>query len=182
MKQDGWCVWVTGLPGSGKSVIVEALMKRLERQNVHVQVVSVDMLRRVMTPKPTYSEAERDVVYAAIAFVAKLLTQNGVNVVIDATGNRRRYRDKARKMIPRFIEAYVRCPLEICIERESKRGKRFMAPKDIYKKGLSGEAPTVPGLGVPYEEPSHPEVTVDSDHMSPEECAQKIQNAIIAHG
>jgi len=166
------------LPGSGKSVIVEALVKRLKRQNVRVQVVSVDMLRRLMTPKPTYSETERDVVYAAIAFVAKLLTENHVNVVIDATGNRRRYRDNARKMIPEFIEAYVRCPLEICIERESKRGRSFMAPKYIYKRGLSGEAPTVPGLGVPYEEPLHPEVAVDSDRTSPEECAQKIQNAL----
>ena len=182
MKKDVWCVWVTGLPGSGKSVIVKALMKRLAMQNVHAQVVSVDMLRRVMTPKPTYSEAERGMVYATIALVAKLLTQNGVNVVIDATGNRRRYRDNARKMIPRFIEAYVRCPLEICIERETKRGRIFMAPKDIYKRGLSGEAPTVPGLGAPYEEPLHPEVTVDSDRMSPEECAQEIQNAITAHG
>lgn len=180
--KNGWCVWVTGLPGSGKSVIVEALVKRLKKQNVHPQVVSVDMLRRVMTPKPTYSEAERGMVYAAIAFVAKLLTQNGVNVVIDATGNRRLYRVNARKMIPKFIEAYVRCPLEICIERESKRGRRFMAPKDIYKKGLSDEAPTVPGLGVPYEEPLHPEVTVESDRMSPEECAQKIQDAITTHG
>ena len=126
MLSGGWCVWVTGLPGSGKSVIVEALMKRLKKQNVHAQVVSVDMLRHVITPKPTYSETERDMVYSTIAFVAKLLTQNDVNVVIDATGNRRRYRDNARKMIPRFIEAYVRCPLETCMERESKRGRRFM--------------------------------------------------------
>ena len=121
----GWCVWVTGLPGSGKSVIVEALMKMLKKQKVHVQVVSVDMLRRVMTPKPTYGEDERDMVYAAIAFVAKLLTENGVNVVVDATGNRRRYRDNTRKIIPKFMEAYVRCPLEVCMERESKRGRNI---------------------------------------------------------
>ena len=181
MSKDGWCVWVTGLSGSGKSVIVETLTKKLKKQNVHAQAVSVDMLRHVMTPKPTYSEAERDMVYAAIAFIAKLLTQNGVNVVVDATGNRRRYRDNARKMISRFMEAYVRCLLEICIERESKRGRRFMAPKDIYERGLSSEASTVPGLGVPYEEPLHPEVTVDSDRMSSEECAQRIQNAITTH-
>ena len=147
----GWCVWVTGLPGSGKSVIVEALMKMLKKQKVHVQVVSVDMLRRVMTPKPTYGEDERDMVYAAIAFVAKLLTENGVNVVVDATGNRRRYRDNTRKIIPKFMEAYVRCPLEVCMERESKRGRTFMPPKGIYQRGSSGEAPTVPGLGVPMK-------------------------------
>ena len=134
-----------------------------------------------MTPEPTYSETERNMVYAAIAFVAKLLTENHVNVVVDATGNRRRYRENARKMIPEFIEAYVRCPLETCIDRESKRRRRFLAPKDIYTRGLSGEASTAPGLGAPYEEPLHPEVTVDSDHTSPEECAQKIESAITKH-
>jgi adenylylsulfate kinase len=103
-----------------------------------------------------------------------LLTENGVNVIIDATGNLRCYRDEAGKQIPRFIEAYVQCPLEVCIERESKRGITFHAPKDIYKKGKTGKSSTVPGLGAPYEPPLRPEITVDSDRLSPEERAQKI--------
>lgn len=174
----GWCIWITGLPGCGKSTIAEALLKKLEEKGIHAQLLSSDMLRKVVTPKPTYSQEERDIVYATIVFVAKLLTQNNVNIVIDATGNLRHYRDQARKEIPKFIEAYVQCPLEICIERETKRKDTHHAPKRIYKRAHEGKAPTVPGLGAPYEPPLHPEVTVDSSKLSPEECAQKIFDAI----
>jgi adenylylsulfate kinase len=174
----GWCVWVTGLPGSGKSVIAQKLLRRLEQQGISAQLVSIDMLRKVVTPKPTYSEKERDMVYASLVFISKLLTQNGVNVIIDATANRQRYRDYARKQIPRFIEAYVHCPLQVCIEREAKRGKTFMAPRDIYKKAFTRKSKTVPGIGVPYEQPPNAEVTVDSDKQSPEECAEKIYKTI----
>ena len=172
--KSGWCVWVTGLPSSGKSVISQALLAKLKAKSVDAQILSSDMLRKVVTPKPSYSPEERDIVYATLVFVAKLLTQNGVNVIIDATGNLRRYRDEARKQIPRFMEAYIRCPLDTCIERESRRGITFYAPKDIYKKGVTGKSATVPGLGAPYEPPQKPEVTVDSERLSPEECAQKI--------
>jgi len=137
------------------------------------------MLRRVVTPTPKYTEEERDMVYNTIVFVAKLLTQNGVNVIIDATANRRKYRDQARKEITRFMEAYLRCPMEVCIQRESGRKEgAFYAPRDIYKKAFTGESATVPGVGVPYEEPLNPEVTVDSDRLSPEQSAQKIHEVL----
>jgi len=175
----GWCVWVTGLPGSGKSTVAQALFKKLKKSSMNAQIVSSDMLRKVVTPMPNYTEEERDMVYGSIVFVAELLTGNGVNVIIDATGNRRKYRDQARKQISKFMEAYVRCPLEICIERESKRGKTFYAPKDIYKKAFTGKSATVPGMGAPYEEPLHPEVTVDSDKLNPSQCAQKILDILM---
>lgn len=174
MKQDGWCVWITGLPGSGKSTVARALLKMLNKQDVNAQIVSSDMLRKTITPKPTYSEEERDRVYGAIVFVSKLLTQNGVNVIIDATANRRRYRTQARRTIVRFMEAYIKCPLDVCIKRESQRKQYAYAPKDIYKKGFDQKSLTVPGLGVAYEEPIKPEVTVDSDKLNPQQCAQKI--------
>jgi len=68
------------------------------RENkIHAQIVSSDILRKVITPNPTYTEDERDIAYGAIVFVTKLSTENGVDVIIDATGNRRKYRDNARK-------------------------------------------------------------------------------------
>ena len=179
MQQSGWCVWITGLPGSGKSTVARALLEKLRERGIHAQIVSSDMLRKVVTPKPTYSEEERDMVYGAIVFVAKLLTQNGVNVIIDATGNRRRYRDQARRELPRFMEAYLRCPLEVCIQRETGRKEYAYAPKVIYKKAFTGESATVPGMGAPYEEPLQPEVTVDSDKLDPSECAQRILEALM---
>ena len=179
MPKRGWCVWITGLPGCGKSTIAFALLKMLKRKGVHAQILSSDALRKVMTPNPTYSPEERDNVYATLLFIAKLLTENGVNTIIDATGNLRRYRENARKQIDRFMEAYVKCPLEICIQRETQRGKTFYAPRKIYERALKGESSTVPGVGAPYEEPLNPEITVDSFTQTPEECARKIAEKIL---
>jgi adenylylsulfate kinase len=170
----GWCVWVTGLPGSGKSVVSEALLRLLDQKGIRAQLLSVDALRRVLTPRPSYSLEERDMVYATLVYFAELLTGNGVNVVIDATGNLRRFRDNARKRIPKFIEVYLKCPMKLCIDRETKRSRTHLAPKKIYSKALKGEAPTVPGIGQPYEQPLNPEVTVNTATCRPQECAKKI--------
>jgi adenylylsulfate kinase len=176
VAKNGWCVWVTGLPGSGKSVVANALREELQRHNIKAQILSSDALRKAVTPEPTYTDEERDIFYNALVLVAEHLTENGINVIIDATGNRRRYRQTARTKIDYFIEAYLECPLEVCMEREAKRGKTFQAPKDIYQRAIKGEAPTVPGIGAPYEEPVHPEVIVDSEKLNPKECAQEIYN------
>jgi adenylylsulfate kinase len=167
------------LPGSGKSVVSEALIRLLEQRGIGVQLLSSDALRKVLTPRPTYMLEERDIVYATLVYIAQLLTRNGVNVVIDATGNLRRYRENARRLIPKFIEAYLECPLEVCMERESKRMETRHAPKMIYAKALEGKAPTVPGIGQPYEPPKNPEITIDTVRHTPEQAAQKILETII---
>ncbi len=171
---EGWCVWVTGLPGSGKSVISEALVKFLEVKGMHAQLLSSDALRKVMTPKPSYSLDERDSVYDTLIHIAELLTRNGVNTVIDATGNLRPYRESARERIPCFIEVYLECTLEVCMEREAKRGRSYHAPRGIYAGAKEGRAPTVPGVGQPYEEPIHPDVRIDTTKTTPEAAAAKI--------
>jgi len=120
-KPSDWCVWVTGLPGSGKSVISQALLDKLREIGVNAQIVSSDTLRKSITPYPTYTEEERSIVYATLVYITKLLTQNSINVIIDATANSRLYRDMARKEIRRFIEAYIRC----LYEERSKTRKDF---------------------------------------------------------
>ena len=105
-----------------------------------------------MTPTPTYSEQERSRVYATIVYIAEILNKKGINTIIDATGNRRHYREVARKTLKNFALAYAKCPFDTCVNREQKRDFAFGAPEKIYKNM------TVPGLNVPYEEPLNADV------------------------
>ena len=178
--QKGWCVWITGLPGSGKSTTARILQKMLGELGVKAHIISSDALRKIATPNPKYTEEERDIVYGALVYTAKMLTECGVNVIIDATGNKRKYRELARKEIEKFLEAYLKCPLEICIKREMSRKETHQAPRGIYVKALTGESKTVPGMGAPYEEPINPEVTVDAESRTPEECAKEILRVIMS--
>lgn len=174
-----WAVWVTGLPGSGKTSVAREMERLLSSKGIRTKVLGIDEVRKFLTPHPKYTIEEREIVYAALAYMAKLLTDEGVNVIIDATGNLRKYRDRARSIIPDFYEVYIRCPIEISMKREAARVTGD-APRDIYKKGMTGLSATVPGINVPYEEPLAPIVTVDTDKLSPREGAIKAVNALLA--
>ncbi|MEM3593706.1 MAG: adenylyl-sulfate kinase, partial [Candidatus Jordarchaeaceae archaeon] len=102
-----WTVWICGRPGSGKSTIARALESLLKEKGIRAQILSTDTLRKVVTPEPTYSEKERKIVYATLVFIAKILNQNGVNVILDATANLKAYRDIGRREIENLIIAYV---------------------------------------------------------------------------
>src|SRR3989304_5627505 len=91
-----FAIWITGLPASGKSTIVAALTPQLEGLGCSVEVLESDAVRRVLTPMPTYSQAERDLFYRALAFMGARLVAHGVTVIFDATASRRTYRAFAR--------------------------------------------------------------------------------------
>ncbi|MCP9456803.1 MAG: adenylyl-sulfate kinase [Nitrospira sp.] len=158
-------VWLTGLPASGKSTIAAALKPKLEAAGHLVEILESDAVRRVLTPAPTYSREERDLFYRALAFMGSRLVAYGVTVLFDATANRRAYRDFARRLIPRFIEVAVVCPLDLCMKRDYK---------GTYRRGQRGESTTVPGLHDPYEAPLIPDVTIDTTKMTAEEAAGRI--------
>ncbi|MEW6587080.1 MAG: adenylyl-sulfate kinase [Nitrospirota bacterium] len=166
----GMAIWITGLPGSGKSTVAEGL----KQAHPEFVILRMDELRRVVTPEPTYSESERDLVYRSLVFLAQKLSELDHDVIIDATGNLRVWRNLARQLIPRFVEVYLRCSMDACIERERKRSETFGAPRDIYKKGAEGWP--VPGTVVPYEEPLNAEVTIDTDKISVAEAIKAIEN------
>nr|MDO8080855.1 adenylyl-sulfate kinase [Candidatus Freyarchaeota archaeon] len=174
-----WTVWICGRPGSGKSTIARALLSLLEEKRMHAQILGTDILRKVVTPEPTYTEKEREVVYATLVFIAKILNQNGVNVILDATANRRAYREKGKEEIENLLIAYVECPLDICIEREAERKETYGAPRDIYKRGLTGESKTVPGIGILFEVPESPDILLDSVSFTAQENAEKILSVIL---
>src|SRR5512135_2347579 len=120
----GRAFWVTGLPGSGKTTL--ALMAKKEIPGL--VVLHMDEMRRVVTPKPTYSDVEREHLYRGLVYAALVLTREGHDVVIDATANRRSWRDLARELIPAFHEVYIKCPLEVCREREKVRTEEALTP------------------------------------------------------
>jgi adenylylsulfate kinase len=168
-----FAVWITGMPASGKSTLAGALAGELARRGIDVAVLSSDDLRRVFTPRPRYDEEERDVFYGALVHVGRLLASHGIPVIIDATANRRIYRERARRLFPLFLEVYVECPLEICMRRD---------PKGVYRRAREGTAVSVPGVQAPYEPPLHPEVTVRGDAEDPAEAARRIAAVLEERG
>lgn len=163
-----WVIWITGLPGSGKSTIAKSLKENIP----DAVILSMDIARKTITPSPCYSDAEREYVYRSIVFTAKTLYSLGHKVIIDATGNRRKWRELARGSIEDYFEVYLKCPLELCMEREGKRSDTHGAPERIYEKAAKGEP--VPGISAPYEEPLNPDLIINTGRDTPDIAAKKI--------
>ncbi|MDD1762476.1 MAG: adenylyl-sulfate kinase [Methanothrix sp.] len=172
-----WVMWFTGLPGCGKTTIAEKVKTNLSEKGIDVKILQLDEIRKAITPEPKYTDEERNIVYASLAYMAKLLSEEGTNVIIDATANRRRYRDLGRSLIPNFAEVHIRAPLTVCMERERKRKAKF-SPKDIYNKAATSNA-AVPGVNVAYEEPLSAEIEVDTTSMNSDESARAIAEKIL---
>lgn len=168
-----FAVWLTGLPASGKSTIARALHAGLKAAGLETEVLESDAVRKVITPEPSYFREERDLFYRALAFCGGRLAAHGVPVIIDATANRREYRDLARTLIPHFLEVAVICPLEVCRQRDCK---------GTYRKAVEGKSTTVPGLQESYDPPLRPEVGVDTSLLSPEAGAARIIEALHERG
>ncbi|MGC1122533.1 MAG: adenylyl-sulfate kinase [Candidatus Methanofastidiosia archaeon] len=186
-----WVVWLTGLPGSGKTSIAQELARLL---HVSVEMLRLDEFRKKLVPEPQYTEEERDLIYNAVGVMASLLAAHGVNVVVDATAHRRKWRDGAREQIPSFYEVYVRCPLDVCMMRESQREDNLIV-SNMYKKAIErkkklekgepvkeSEVGEVIGVDVLYEEPEHPELVIESDKITPKEGARMIYHMLYPHG
>lgn len=164
-----FAIWLTGLPASGKSTIAAVLRPQLEQLKLSVEVLESDAVRHILTPTATYSLAERDLFYRALAFMGARLVAHGVTVIFDATANKRAYRDFARSLIPRFIEVAVECPLGLAMQRDYK---------GTYQRGQRGESSTVPGLQDPYETPLHPEVRIDMTQLSATDAARMVLQVV----
>ncbi len=161
----GFVVWLTGLPGSGKTTIARRLAYEVRRKGRNVELLDGDEVRRWLSPKEGFSREDRELHLKRVAYVCKLLARNGVAVIASFVSPYRSVRDLARKAIGDFVEVYVRCSLETCVRRD---------PKGLYKKALKGEIANMTGLQDPYEEPLDPEVVVDTEKESLDECVDKI--------
>jgi adenylylsulfate kinase len=172
-----WAIWITGLPGSGKSELARAAGVELHARGYPVRILELDQIRKTLTPEPHYTDTERDVVYRALAWMATLLTEARVPVIIDATAHRRAWRDLARAAIPRFAEAQIVCPPELARTRERNRSGDN-APRGVDERaGRPGVS--VAGLDMPYEPALAPELVIDSARESVAEAAHRIADLAV---
>lgn len=161
----GAVIWLTGRPASGKTTVAAVVIERLRAAGVATLWLDSDDLRTVLTPAPTYSDAERDAFYGALGHLAKLGAAGGVTVVVSATAPRRRYRDEVRRAVPHFLEVYLTAPLSELTRRD---------PKGLYAATRVGAVERLPGLGADYEEPLAPELVIPTERTSFEEAAEHV--------
>ena len=163
---NGFCLWFTGLSGSGKSTITTHLVKELRKRGSKLEVLDGDVVRENLSKGLGFSKEDRDTNIRRIAFVANLLSRNEVPVITAAISPYREIRDEARQMMgERFVEAYVKASVEVCEERDVK---------GLYAKARSGEIKEFTGVSDPYEPPENPELILDTEHQSAEESALQI--------
>lgn len=169
----GFTVWFTGLSGAGKSTISHLLEEKLKEFGRGVEILDGDVVRTHLCQDLGFSRHDRDITIQRIAFVCKLLTRNGVAVISTAISPYREARDKARNEIGNFVEVYVKCPLEVCAERDVK---------GLYKKAFKGEIQNFTGVSDSYEEPLNPDLILETNKETVEESANKIIKKLIELG
>ena len=165
MGQDGFTVWFTGLSGAGKTAIADRLVPLLRDRGLKVELLDGDVVRTNLSKGLGFSKEDRDTNIRRIGFVCNLLTRNGVVAIGAAISPYREVRDEVRADIGRFVEVFVKCPLDVLQERDVK---------GLYAKALRGEIANFTGVSDPYEDPLNPEVVIESDKETEEESLAKV--------
>ncbi len=169
MERSGFTVWLTGLPSSGKSTLAGLLAERLRGYGHAVEILDGDEVRRHLSRGLGFSREDRDENIRRIAFVAKLLTRVGGVAIVAAVSPYRAAREDARREIGRFVEVYVSCPVEECMQRDVK---------GLYRRAVRGEVPAFTGVSDPYEPPVDPEVSVETHRETVERSVEKILHGL----
>ena len=173
MNSKGFTVWFTGLPCSGKSTLAKMLHANLGQNGCAAEILDGDEVRQRLTKGLGFSKEGRDENIRRIAYVAKLITRVGGVAITAAISPYEKLRAQARDEIRNFVEVYVNCPLEVCIQRDVK---------GHYAKAQKGELLNFTGISDPYEPPSNSEIIVQTDQESPEESIHKILHYLEAQG
>ena len=166
-KQRSCILWFTGLSGAGKSTLAHALEDRLHRLGKRTYVLDGDNIRKGLCSDLGFSDEDRTENIRRIGEVAKLMIDAGVIVMTAFISPFRNDRQVARDLVKDgdFIEVFCNAPLDVCEDRDVK---------GLYKKARAGEIPEFTGISSPYEEPLNPELKIDTDRLSVDECVDSV--------
>jgi sulfate adenylyltransferase len=173
--QQGFCLWFTGLSGSGKSTTADILTIMLLEHGRQVTVLDGDVIRTHLSKGLGFSREDRDTNIRRIGFVASEIVRHGGGVICAAISPYRATRNECRTMIgsDRFCEVFVATPLEVCEDRD---------PKGMYALAREGQLKGFTGIDDPYEPPHNAEITLDTVNCSAEENAERIVMYLIERG
>ncbi|RFB16857.1 adenylyl-sulfate kinase [Bacillus sp. HNG] len=160
-------IWFTGLSGSGKSSLANALDQMLFSKNVQSYVLDGDNIRHGLNAGLGFSKEDRKENIRRIGEVSKLFVDSGQIVSTAFISPFREDREQVRALFPEgeFIEVYVKCPISVCENRD---------PKGLYKKARKGEISDFTGISSPYEEPDDPELVIETDQLTISQSVESI--------
>ncbi len=165
MGRGGVTVWFTGLSGAGKSTVTALVARALRARGLPVEVLDGDVIRKNLSKGLGFSKEDRDTNVRRIGFVAELLVRHGVIVLVAAIAPYRAVREENRQRIGSYVEVWVSTPLEACERRD---------PKGLYAKVRAGLLSGFTGVDDPYEPPTAPELSLDTQGESPERSAERV--------
>jgi len=173
--KQGFCIWFTGLSGSGKSTTAEILTSLMLANGKQVTVLDGDVVRTHLSKGLGFSPEDRDTNILRIGFVAGEIARHGGAIICAAISPYRATRNEARKMVgeDRFIEIFVDTPIEVCESRDVK---------GLYARARRGQITGFTGVDDPYEAPTDPEITLYTVDTTPEENAHKIIEYLVEQG
>ena len=168
VRAGGFTLWFTGLSGSGKTTIAHLVGPELDRRGLVVEYLDGDNVRTHLSKELGFSKEDRDTHIERLGWVASRLTRQGGAVITAAISPYEATRRIAREMIEEvgtFVEVYVKASVEECARRDVK---------GLYEKAFKGEIKEFTGVNDPYEEPTNPELVVDTEALQPEESAAAV--------
>jgi sulfate adenylyltransferase len=173
----GLTIFMTGLPGAGKSTIATALVDRLQKEGSRkVSLLDGDVIRKILSSELGYSREHRDLNILRIGYVASEITKHGGIAVCAAIAPYMAMRRQVRSMVSQhgnFVEVYVATPLEMCEQRD---------PKGLYSKARAGLIKEFTGVNDPYEAPTNAEIVLDASRLSVEESTARIMLHVLQAG
>ncbi len=158
----GFCLWLTGLPSSGKTTIARELAPLLRERGWPVELLDGDEIRKGLSSDLGFDRASRESHARRVTYVAKVLVRAGAVPIVALISPYRVSREYARREIGRFVEVYVNTPIDVCESRDVK---------GLYRRARAGEIREMTGVDDPYEPPEAAEIVVDTVDRPPAEAA-----------